>query len=164
MNEGTLMPEIEITVQHVNWPKEGKKLGSIKSSEGIYYGADPGMLTKFRQGEVATIEYSETPKRDGDGTWKNIKRKISSLPPVVGNAKSTPVGRGEMRQRTHPVDSEQMFIGCFINAGWFSKEQSTSDMVADVNQLRDVYRLTFGGSEAQRDDEMRDEIPYTVEE
>lgn len=52
------MPTATITVEYVNQPKPGKKMGSIKGSDGQYYGVWPNDLNQFRQGETVTIEYS----------------------------------------------------------------------------------------------------------
>lgn len=157
--EAKELKQIEITCQQVNYPKAGKRLGSIKSSEGEFYGVEPSLLRIFEKGEVCLVEYTETPKKDGNGVWKNIRRKISSTPTVLANARTSPVQRGEMRPRTHPVDSEQMFVGQLLKQS-YKPETTALELVEEINKLRKVWRNTFGGSETNRDDEMQDEIPY----
>jgi hypothetical protein len=146
------MPEIEITVQFVNAPKAGKRLGSIKSSEGEYYGCDPATLGRFSKGEVCTIEYTETPK-DGGGTWKNIKRKIStsSAPPAPS-----------IRNRTDPKDSEQMFVTALLKEALGSGkiEPTGAAIVACGSAFKQAYRQLFGDAAKQTTEAvMRDEIP-----
>lgn len=147
------MPLTDITVQFVNQPKPGKRMGSIKSSEGEYYGCPPTLLGQFRAGEVCKIDFNETPK-DGGGTWKNITRKIAGAgpPPVI----QLP------RQRTNPGDSEQIYTTAllkeFIAAG--KLDLRTDSLVAATNAVREAYRQTFGGVEKRRDEEMDDSIPY----
>ena len=152
------MPETEITVQYVNAPKEGKRNGSIKSSEGDYYYAPPALLKLFNRGEVCTIAWDT----DESGKWKRIQKKVSSLPVPIANAKSTSVGRGEWRPMAHPVDQEQMFVGQCLRERPLMKVPGlidTTELIAEINIFRDAWRNTFGGSQKQRDPEMDDEIP-----
>lgn len=152
------MPQSEITVQFVNYPKEGKRNGSIKSSEGDYYWGSETTLKQFQKGEVCTIEWNT----DDSGKWKRIVKKISSVPPVLAAGKSTSVGRGEWRPMAHPVDQEQMFVGNLLRERPLLKQPAieVTDLIEEINLLRDAYRNTFGGSQKQRDPEMDDEIPY----
>lgn len=148
------MPTAEITVQYRNEKQPGRKMGSIKSSEGDYYGCPDALLFQFQRGEVCTVEYSETPKRDGNGSWKTITKKI-------GVAKAPPLA-APPRQRTNPVDNEHIFITAllkeFIGVGKI--ELATTEIVTAVNAIRDAYRHTLGGLEKQRSDSMDDEVPY----
>ena len=98
------MPEIEITAQYVNPAKPGKRMGSVKSSEGDYYGCDPIMLKRFTPGEVCTIEYSTRPK-DGGGEWRTIVRKIST---------SAAAPAPNFRSQTSPKDSQQIFVTALL--------------------------------------------------
>lgn len=149
----------EITVQsHSFDPKKGKEgSGSLKSSEGTYYGvfgeAGQRLLNQFQTGEVCVIEYTETPRQSG-GTWKNLKHKVSSTPTVLAKP---PIQHP--RPRTNPVDQEQMFVVGLLKeiVTW---DQTPLELVEKVNDFRKVWRNTFGGSETNRDDEMQDEIPY----
>lgn len=143
----------EITCQYVNQKKAGKTFGSIKSSEGDYYFAMPSMLNSFREGEVCKIEFTED---DSKGSlFRQVTKKIGGAPPASPNMP-------QVRSRTNPVDSENMFttalLKSFIEAG--KLELSTTEVVAATNAIRQAYRMTFGGSEAQRNEtDMQDEIP-----
>ena len=144
----------EITIQYVNAPKPGKKFGSIKSSEGDYYGAPPAMLKMFSVGEVCKIEFTTSE----DGQWKSITKKIGGAPKQAG-----PIPVPQIRARSNPVDNEHIFItAClkeFIAAG--KVELETTAIVTAVNTIRDAFRFTLGGLERQRNEkDMQDEVPY----
>ena len=53
------MPYATVTVRYVNDPKPGKKMGSIKSTDDVYYGAWPNQLRQFESGQTYDIEYEE---------------------------------------------------------------------------------------------------------
>ena len=137
----------EITVQYVNYPKEGKKYGSIKSSEGDYFSAMPPMLRMFTTGEVCTIEFKTTPEG-----YKNLVKKI-------GTTKAPPLSPPP-RQRTNPIDTENMFVTAllksFIEAGKI--ELSTTDIVAAIQDIKKAYRFT--STEKQISDDLNDSVDY----
>jgi len=140
------MPEIEITCQYVNAPKAGKKLGSIKSSEGTYYYTDPAMLSRFSVGEVCTIEFDVS----DDGKWKRIKRKIStsSAPPVPN-----------IRARTSPADSKQIFVVALLK-GMVGPTDTQASIIAKGGMLKNAYDNLFGTAEKQTTETvLNDEIP-----
>ena len=143
------MPELEITVQYCNPPKPGKRMGSIKSSEGEYYGCDPVMLKRFTAGEVCTIEYSTSPK-DGGGEWRRIVRKIStSASPPAPN----------FRSQTSPKDSQQIFVTALLKE-MVSATDTQASVIAKGNFLKAAYQSLFG-TEAKQTTEavMADEMP-----
>jgi hypothetical protein len=75
-----------VAVQYVNEPKGRAISGSIKDTDGIYYGVPKNMLGMFRPGENYVIEFAETNK---DGvTYRNVK----ATKPVQQQARpATPV-------------------------------------------------------------------------
>ena len=143
------MPEIEITCQYVNAPKPGKKMGSIKSSEGEYYYVDPAMLQRFSKGEVCTVEYDATPK-DGGGEWRRIKRKIatSAAPP-----------QAQFRNATSPKDSVQIFVTACLEQ-MVSATDTQASIIAKGNMLKMAYEHLFGTPAKQTTENiLNDEIP-----
>ena len=140
-----LNPTAEITVQYVNAPKQGKKFGSIKSSEGDYYGAPPSLLRFFKAGEVCTIEYKD------DGRWKTLVKKIgtTAAPPLAPPP----------RQRTDPADTENMFINGwgqkFIEAGKI--DLTVTDIAQAVQIIREGYRR---GSIKPPNSDFGDQVGY----
>ena len=142
----------DITVQYVNFPKPGKKNGSIKTSEGLYFWGKQPMLSQFAQGEVCRIEFTTSE----DGQWKTITKKIGGTPKQSG-----PIPIPQIRTRTNPVDSEQISVMAmlkeFIRKGDVDLE--TTAIVTAINVCRDAYRFTFGGLEQQRNEkDINDEI------
>ena len=147
------MPEAEITIQYVNFPKEGKKRGSIKSSEGKFYWAGADLLRRFTKGEVCVIEYASTPRDDG-GEWLTLKRKVSTSAMAPSPA---------FRNRTDPAEQKQIFVTAllkeFVASG--KVEASRTAVVTAGNALKGAYDDLFGSAakqttEAQLDDEMPD--------
>ena len=152
MPEAKELKEIEITCQYVNFPKPGKRLGSIKTSEGEYYGVEPGLLRIFQQGEVCVVEYTESPKHGG-GTWKNIKRKVSSTPTV---AQKPPYIAP--KQRTDDRDQEQITVRMIMDKK-IQPDSSWVEIAEIMQQARKVYRMTWQMDKPENVD-INDEIPY----
>lgn len=143
------MPEIEITAQYVNPAKPGKRMGSVKSSEGDYYGCDPIMLKRFTPGEVCTIEYSTRPK-DGGGEWRTIVRKIST---------SAAAPSPQFRNATAPKDSIQIFVTAILK-GMVGPTDSQVSIIAKGNMLKAAYTTLFGTEAKQTTEaQMQDEVP-----
>lgn len=140
------MPTKEITVQFRNDVKPGKKWGSIKTSENEIFGCPPNLLYQFNVGEVCTIQYTI-----GKGGFQGIDAKVAGKGPPL----SPPP-----RQRTNPIDTENMFITAllksFIEAGKI--ELSTTDIVAAIQDIQKAYRFT--STEKQTDDALDDQVPY----
>jgi len=140
------MPEIEITVQYVNFPKPGKKLGSIKSVEGKYYYMEPDSLKRFSEGEVCTIEYNVS----DDGKWQRLTRKIST-----SAAAPAPTFRSE----TSPKDSKQIFVTALLKE-MVSEADGRDSVLAKGNMLKEVYDRLFGTAAKQiTENQLRDSIP-----
>lgn len=142
------MSEIaEVTIQYVNDPKPGKKMGSIKTAELGYFGVFPNMLRQFSTNEVCRLEY------ETNGDFKKVTKKLASA--VREPTKN-------IRPRSDPAESEQIFAVAlakeFIARGDVTCD--TEQLVKLINVCRQTYRQTFGGTEAQRRDDMQDQVPY----
>ena len=143
------MPEIEITCQYINPPKEGKRRGNIKSAEGEYYWTDGTMLKRFSKGEVCTIEYDTAPK-DGGGEWRTIKRKIST---------SAAAPAPNFRSQTSPKDSQQIFVTALLKE-MVSATDTQASVIAKGNFLKAAYQALFGTEAKQTTEaQLNDEIP-----
>lgn len=60
-----------IKVRYVNLPREGKKMGSVKTYDDDYYSVWPSDLGKFEPDQTYTVQYEES---DYQGkTFKTIK-------------------------------------------------------------------------------------------
>ncbi len=51
--------ESTITPKYVNPPKEGRKTGSVKATDGIYYDVWPESLPQFQPNGVYNVEFTE---------------------------------------------------------------------------------------------------------
>ena len=144
------MPTAEITVQYLNNPKPGKKMGSVKSSEGDYYNCPPQMLHIFKVGEVCKVEFTERPK-EGGGSWKTLVTKL-------GGALS-PKGPVPMRAMTNPKDSQQIFMTALLKE-MVIPEDTASGIIQKGRYCKEAYQVLFGTVEKQNTEaEMNDEIP-----
>ena len=99
------MIETDITVQYVNPPKEGKKRGTIKTTDDVIYGVFD-LLDRFAVGCKYTIGYEthefDAGRGDGPQTYKTIKKVVAGPPP--GQALTASRGSPSMTK------SEEMFV------------------------------------------------------
>ena len=110
------------------------------------------LLRIFQQGEVCVVESTESPKQGG-GTWKNIKRKVSSTPTV---AQKPPYIAP--KQRTDDRDQEQITVRLIMDKK--IQQDSTWVEIAEImQQARKVYRMTWQMDKPENAD-INDEIPY----
>jgi hypothetical protein len=137
----------EITVQYVNFPREGKKRGSIKTSEGQSYWCLPALLREFQVGEVCKIEFTTN-----DQGFHQLNKKIWN-----GQDKTLPP-KQIARPRMDPADARGAFITvileAFVRAG---KVPLNKDAIATARE-----EIGYGYDQShnpQRRDDMNDEIP-----
>ena len=79
MPEAKELRKIQITCQYVNFPKPGKRLGSIKTSEEEFYGVEPGLIcfVSFNKGKSVLSNTPNPPSRREEGEPKeHLKRKV----------------------------------------------------------------------------------------
>jgi hypothetical protein len=137
------MPQATITARWVNPPKEGKKLGTIKTDTNELYGVYPEMLSKFQQNGIYEVEYTERTFDDGR-TFKTIKAVAPKgmAPRPVG-------GRPMAPRETSMKDAERMFVCSILNAGVQAGklEFNRAALETAVNGLRQVWAETFGAHE-----------------
>lgn len=156
------MTVAEVTVAYVNPPKGRARSGSIKDTDGGYYGiAWPAMQNDFKPGGTYKIEYEQ------NGQYRNVTRsKLVSAAPPVASAHSG--GGGD------PQLAERIFVCGAINATMSnpnvninSPEWGKQGCINLVNHWRAVWAATFGGQGGAKNadhrsvgDEMSDEIPF----
>jgi len=136
-----------VTVDYVNPPKEGKRFGSIKSKDGVYYGVRQGQLGEFQKGGTYEIEYDEEQGRDGK-IWKTVKA-VKSASITSGNG-----GAKQIQRETSGKDAERIFVCGIVNNAVRAGKLSPDDTEAVVHVIRAgraAWGQTFG---------MSDEEPY----
>jgi hypothetical protein len=137
-----------VKVQYVNMPKEGKKKGSIRDSEGDYYGVWADKLHDFQAGETYEITFRENNGyRDVVAVKRAPAPKVAEEKPytVVKTADPRPAANGYYRP-TSPRDAERMFVCSILNA-FIQTGRIENDGPAlshAVNTLRAVWGETFG--------------------
>jgi hypothetical protein len=134
------MPTATVTVRWVNQPKEGRKLGSIKTDDNQLFGVWPETLGEFKPNGIYEIEYTERHFDDGKiyKTVKTVAPKGMAPPRPAGNRFSGP-------RETSMKDAERMFVCSLLNAAIQSGkvEFSGAKLEAAVNGLRSVWANTF---------------------
>lgn len=148
------LEDAKITVQYVNEPKPGKKLGNVKDADGQIWFVRPNMLNLFRPGEDYKVEYTES--HANGMMYRHIKSAYPATPPRAMTAPSntTPAIRTPALQTngnqyyrpTAPRDSERMFVcstlNAFIQTGRIECDENA--LIERVTILRSVYAATFG--------------------
>lgn len=123
-----------ITVQYANPPKEGKKQGSIKTTDGVVYGVFPDKLGLLRPQQTYAIEFDE---REFNGrTYKTIRKvRPAAREPQNDNGRSP----------SHSLDAEFEFVTrclpAMISAYMAGSKQET--IAAAARMLRRAYRDAF---------------------
>jgi len=145
---------MELTVQNLGWPKPGKKMGWIKTSEGQFLSLRPAMLTQFQKGEVCHVTYVEGDMKDDGTRWLTIVGKQAGAP---GGPQQKVVP--QLRAATNPTDAEQMFVVALLKETTLPSD-SLDILRARGKQYKQLYQYLFGTQEKQKNDSrMDDEIP-----
>jgi hypothetical protein len=146
---------MELTVQATGWPKPGKRMGWLKSSEGQFFSIRPAMVNNFAKGEVCHVTYIEGDLREDGTRWNPMILSKQAGAPSGSQQKVIP----QIRAATNPTDSEQMFVVALL------KETTTPTDTLQMLQARgDTYKklfqYLFGNPEKRKNDQrMNDEIP-----
>ena len=138
------MPTATIKVAYVNPPKEGAKSGSIKDTDGAYWGALPPILNQVAKGSTLDIEYTEKTAQSGK-VFRDIKRIIPRSQP----AQSAPQpGNGAQPKSAYTTGANDRAIfvtgvvGRALGSGQFG--------VADIVTLTLTADQAFDALEAKR--------------
>ena len=157
------MEDATLTVQYVNEPKPGKKLGNIKDTNGQPWLVVPSMLPRFAEGETYKVEYTES-HADNGMIFRHVKNLYQAEPsramqtppertaPIPQSTRQTngkKMDQSNFYRPTSPRDSERMFVcstlNAFISTGRVNNEVEV--LVEYVNALRQVYQRTFGADD-----------------
>lgn len=152
------MPTTAIKVSFVNEPKPGKKMGSIRTDDGVYYSVYPEKLDMFLPGQSYRINY--TTSASGYHTFKNMATDAEIDGPIV-----VPLmvanGRGAPAQPAH-TKSVEMFV-----MGVIGRTLQSTGTVPDVGtltlwvrHLRRAWADGFTAPGAISPDDPSDEIPF----
>ena len=145
---------MELTVQNLGWPKPGKKMGWIKTSEGQFLSLRPAMLTQFQKGEVCHVTYVEGDMKDDGTRWLTIVGKQAGAP---GGPQQKVVP--QLRAATNPSDVKADVCGGLLKEV-IAPTDSLDVLKARGDQYKRLYEHLFGTSEKQKNDQrMDDEIP-----
>lgn len=125
-----------VKVAYVNPPKEGKKMGSIKTPDGQYYGVWADKLYQFQQGQSYDVEY-ETGQYNGRET-RTIKKVIETGRASSGSAQRTSGG-------SQPDDAKATAI--FVT-GIIGKALQGAGTVPDRDTMADMVYNCAAGFEA----------------
>lgn len=101
-----------LTVQYINPPKEGRKMGSVKDMQGNYWAVWPDALETLKPGQTITVDYHTG--ADGSGRFVNRihppeKPAAAKEWPVPENNTGAPLPPG-----TPPWESAELSKECMI--------------------------------------------------
>ena len=141
------MTTAPVTVEFVNPPKEGKKMGSIKTQELGTIFVWPNQLSIFKQGHHYTIEYSEA---NGFKKFEKMAPPPPSPEDNIGDTAGFPehelLPARTVKAHVDATLQEHIFV-CGIVNNWVSRtdsEVTQSKLIALVNASRVVWAQTFG--------------------
>ncbi len=164
------MPTATIEAKYINTPQPGKKMGSIKSADGTYYGVAPELLPQFKQGGVYEIFFED---REWQGKTYHTVKTVKATTQTAAAA-GTVLAQAE-RARTPDTESRQIFVCALLVAAIKAGQVNileASDLIAAVdNSVLARNRLLEGGqpkpatapktnSQAADEDPMNDEVPF----
>lgn len=157
------MPTATVTVDYINPPKPGGKMGSIKTKEIGYVNVYPDKLFQFTPGQTYTIDYDIKSSPDGTRQFKNFKSIVGGAPmsqPKVYAAKP-PSGNST---------AQEMFVMGFINRLWqgFGGIPEQAELTEAGRRARHAWNDIWAdppktgvvSSAIQRQEELDDEIPF----
>ena len=132
-----------IEVQYVNEPKEGKKMGSVKTKDGEYYSVWPDKLANFKPGMSYAVEYTV---EDFKGkTYKTIK----------GLAKDNKASQQSTATNGHTKSVEMFVMGTIGRS--LQGTGTFPDGATLEGWIRDARRAWVNGFNDQADDQ---EVPF----
>jgi len=152
------MPTTDVTVAYVNPPAEGKKRGTIKTTEGVYYGVWADKLSGFQKGKTYTIQYDE---EEYNG---RMYRSVKSNKGEVGGGSVNGKGGGD-----DPRRSEDIFVAGVVNNAIHGQgAEGIYALSADmVRHIREIYRAGEPATNKERalsapdpQAPLNDEIPF----
>ena len=143
-----------ITVQYVNPPKPGKKMGSIKDVAGRYINVWPDKLAQFQPNQTYSV-LLEQGEWQGKTTY-TLKSMADDAPAArphlvpAPQAVQTPRAMQAIPPReTSARDAERMFVCSLLNAAIQSGqvEIGSGELTSITNALRSAWQQTFGKDE-----------------
>jgi hypothetical protein len=137
----------QVTVQFVNDPKPGGKKGSIKTTDGAYYGVWADKLHEFKPGGVYEVEYDESQFQGKTyrniNTSKGVKLIQEAAPKTNGAAGPVHSNNNNFR------NPEQMFVEALMVTGIEQKlVPFTEDGVTGAGlMLQTAWQRLWGSNE-----------------
>lgn len=150
---------MQITVQYVNQPKAGKKMGSVKDTTGALYGVWPDKLGLFQPGKAYEIEF-----KTSEGGFKSITKFSpvggGELGAQRGNGAAPKTNNGQFRTPKEMVISE-LVSAALYGAGDIPEEQVLLGWFARIGNAWDKFSLgPQPVRSGDREIELNDEIPF----
>jgi len=148
------MATAQIVAQYVNQPQAGKKQGTIKTPDGVYYGVAPAMLPQFQPGGTYAIEYETRTWQGKEYYTIRSATAVAAIPPGSGPAGKNQVGMKD------PEIAQQVFVGICIKALGSQIQLSEEALDQAVAMFRNVWNRHWAAGQKQSRDDMNDEIPF----
>ena len=142
------MPIAAVTIQYVNPPKEGRKMGSIKTEELGYIGVWPDKLDLFQKGKRYVVEYEIKHGNDGR-EFKNFVRIKSEEP----------------QAKESDTKAKDIFVtgvvGRYLQgAGTWPEGNTLALMVAQAREAWEVGMEQKAPKKEETEDFLQDSVPF----
>jgi hypothetical protein len=149
-----MMHTATIEVAYVNEPKEGKKMGSVKTTDGEFYSVWPDKLANYIPGAVYEVEYTESEFKGK--TYKTIKGVKSRTGPAAKAA-----GANAPARNGHTQSVEMFVMGTIGRSlqgtGTYPDKEV---LVGWLEDAKDAWEMVFGPKQEKKKPELDDEIPF----
>lgn len=158
------MTTATITPKYVNQPKPGGKLGNINDVNGEKWFCDPGLLSSFRAGTPATVEWSVMKFNDGKESKKitGVVHGAVSAQGIVTAISSTQ-GRvnGPLPSGNNNTGRE-IFITGIVGRSMGSGKFSADDMDILTRRAMAAWEIVAGRTKlpAPPDEGLNDPVPF----
>lgn len=129
------MTTATVTVKFVNQPKQGKKMGSIRTQELGFINVWPDKLSNFVAGQKYTIDYAD------EGGFKKLV-KVSEKEATAEPPWEPP---GDTQPHVDPTPERIYVCGivnAFVSTGKF--EPTALNLAALTSAARQAWAQTFG--------------------
>jgi len=162
-----------VKVAFVNDAKDGRKMGNIKTVEGVYYSVPVNMLGLFARGGTYEVVYEDNVYQGRTYHHiKTIKQQGGESSPAEN--KTTNGTGGHKYGATDNATAERIYVcgalNSFIAAGKIDPNANSVRIATDA--LRTAWRQTFGAPQgsnittteapppAKAGDDLNDDIPW----
>ena len=141
-----------IEIQYVNPPREGKKTGSVKATDGKYYNVWPEKLDQFIEGQSYEVEVE--PREFKGETYRTIKRVLAN------GADHTAPAAAAQSNGAGGASNEFAWTQEIVARAMGSGQFAAADIPTLVQEAKIGFALAQQGQKPSPKNTNEDEIPF----